>query len=342
MKTLSRATAVFILALPLAATAQQACVRAAHLSPYVGSVDIRVDGDVVFGNVAFPNYTDYVNLSPGGYLVEITPAGDPNTVLTDMAIRVRANRSYTYGAVGESVDMDILRFDDLTQPLPPGYGGTRIINVSPNAPVVDMVAPDGRVLLDNFMGGTASEYVVLPEGTYPALAQDQQGNVLQNENFIVAAGEITSTLGAGLYQGDPPLRPVVAVDFPNPCSFEYQTVDQSGMWFDPTQNGQGVQLVQTGNTLEGAWYVYDSLSMATFYTFSGAMDSDGNFSGDLLAWVGPALGADPWDESQLNFATAGSVNIIFNPTVKQALLSWQVSSTSGTLTLVPYKIPSAF
>lgn len=208
--------------------------------------------------------------------------------------------------------------------------------------MVDMVSPTGEVLLNDFMGGTASEYVVLPEGMYPVQAQDQNGNVLQIETFNLVAGQITSTLGAGLYQGDPPLRPVEAIDFPNDCSLQYQTVDQTGMWFDPTRNGQGVQLVQTGNTLEGAWYIYDSLSMATFYTFAGTMDSDGNFSADLLAWAGPALGAEPWDETLLNFATAGSVSIIFNPTVKQAQLSWQIGNNSGVLALVPYRFPNAF
>jgi len=329
--------AMMTLGVALPVAAQQACVRVAHLSPGAPAVDVQFNDDTLFEGLTFPSYGDYVDLAPGGYVMEITPAGDPDTVLLGMALRVGPDRSYTVAAVGLPPELlDVLIFDDFTSPLPPGFAASRVINVSPDAPVVDIVAPDGRVLLDDLMGGTASEYAQLPAGEYPVQVRNQSGEILESRTIVLNAGEVTSGTGAGLFAGDPPVQLLPVLDFPNDCSLNHQRVDYSGMWFDPAQNGQGVQLVQNGDLLEGAWYVYDDGGMATFYTFSGMLDGDGDFSGDLLAWTGPALGA-VWDTSQLNFTDVGSVDIDFGTTVYQADLDWSVDDgPGGTLNLVPY------
>ena len=328
--------AVIALASSVPAVAQQACVRAANLSHDVLAIDVRLNDAELFTDLAFPNYGDYANLEPGGYVVEVYAADDPGTVLDGMAIRFMSNRSYTVAVVGTAPNLDMLIFDDLTSPVPPGFAGSRIVNLSPDAPVVDILRPDGVVLLEDMMGGTASEYVVLPAGEYPVLIRDQDGDDLDSRIFVLTEGEVTTATGAGLFEGDPPLQPVITVDFPNDCSLNYQSVDYSGMWFDPAQNGQGVQLARNQNTLEGAWYVYDDMGMATFYTFSGELDANGDFSGDLLAWTGPAQGAN-WDTSQLVNTPVGDVSIDFGTTVLQADLDWSVDNgPSGTLNLVPY------
>lgn len=76
-------------------------VRFVHLSPDAPSVDIAVTGGaVVFPDVAFREFTDYVTLPAGTYNLEVRVAGTANVALAVPGVTVANGQNYTVFARG--------------------------------------------------------------------------------------------------------------------------------------------------------------------------------------------------------------------------------------------------
>jgi len=109
----------------------------------------------------------------------------------------------------------------------------------------------------------------------------------------------------------------------------------SGIWFDPNQNGQGVQLLNTGQGLSGAWYHYGADGQATWLTFVGSLQG-GVLETELLSFSGPGLGFR-WDADQVDSEPVGTVRVELQDT-SSIRLEYQVGGVNGTLDLVPFQL----
>ena len=58
----------------------QSLLRAAHLSPDAPAVDVWVDGSVVLSGVTFGTVSDYLMVSAGEHLVQLTVAGTTSPI----------------------------------------------------------------------------------------------------------------------------------------------------------------------------------------------------------------------------------------------------------------------
>ncbi len=78
-----------------------AYIKFAHLSPNTGPVDIVLpDGKILFNNISYKSYTDYIQVPPGTYTLEARPTGTKTTVLYVPNIKLKAQRFYTVYAIG--------------------------------------------------------------------------------------------------------------------------------------------------------------------------------------------------------------------------------------------------
>ncbi|KNF09969.1 hypothetical protein CLPU_1c01340 [Gottschalkia purinilytica] len=76
-------------------------LRFCHLSPNTPRVDIKTnEGRVLFRNVGFKEFTEYLTLDPGNYDLEVYIASTNRRILSIPNIRLRRNRRYTIYAVG--------------------------------------------------------------------------------------------------------------------------------------------------------------------------------------------------------------------------------------------------
>lgn len=76
-------------------------IRFAHLSPNAPAVDITLpDGTILFSNVSFKQYTDYISVAPGNYTLQVRPAGSSQVVLTVPNVKLLPGTIYTVYAVG--------------------------------------------------------------------------------------------------------------------------------------------------------------------------------------------------------------------------------------------------
>lgn len=108
----------------------------------------------------------------------------------------------------------------------------------------------------------------------------------------------------------------------------------TGVWWDPATPGQSVQLVQGGNQLAGAWYLYDSDGQPLWLTFTGTLDPDNGLLTRLLRFTGPALG-QPWNTEWIRSSNGGAVRL--RPTGAARLqLDYRIGEVQGRLNLVPF------
>jgi hypothetical protein len=78
-----------------------AYIKFAHLSPNTGAVDIALpNGTILFKNISYKEFTDYIQVPAGTYTLEVRPSGTQTTVLYVPNVRLKSQRFYTVYAIG--------------------------------------------------------------------------------------------------------------------------------------------------------------------------------------------------------------------------------------------------
>lgn len=76
-------------------------VRFMHLSPNAPAVDITLpDGTIIFSNISYEQLTQYIEVEPTTYNLQVRVAGTSNVVLTVPNVKLEPNRAYTIYAIG--------------------------------------------------------------------------------------------------------------------------------------------------------------------------------------------------------------------------------------------------
>jgi len=184
----------------------EADLRVAHLSPDAPNVDVYVDGDAVLEDVPFRAVSEYLELPAGTYDIEITAAGDPDTVVFDEAVEL-SEGAVTAAALGELSEENQpfgveLYEDDLSDP---GEDARiRLVHASPDAPNVD-VTVDGEPLFEDVPFGAAGA-VEVPADDYelevrPA-TEYGDGDVVATFDVSPSAGTVYSAFAVGYLDPD--------------------------------------------------------------------------------------------------------------------------------------------
>ncbi len=86
----------------------------------------------------------------------------------------------------------------------------------------------------------------------------------------------------------------------------------SGIWFNPSESGWGINFTQRGNNIFAAWYTYDAAGNPKWYVAPNcAMPASNSCSGTLYQVTGPAFFGVPFDPSKRNVTVAGSMSVSF-------------------------------
>jgi len=199
---------------PTETPAGTAAVRVAHLSPNAPNVDVYVDGSAVLEDVAFGVVSGYLDVPEGDREVEITAAGDPETVVFSGPVSVAADTAYTVAAIGEigeegSQPFEPLILEDDNSAPGDEMARVRLVHASPDAPAVDVtVASSGDVLYDG-VGYGESGYVEVPAGDYTLEVrgdtESNDGDVVADFDLSLSGGEVYTGFAAGyLAPGEAP------------------------------------------------------------------------------------------------------------------------------------------
>ena len=141
-------------------------VRVFHAAPQSPNVDVYVNDQMVFSNLAFGDFTRYVYLDEGEYNVSVYLAGQKDRPVINQMVDVPSQQIFTIAATGNLDNLGLLVIPDKVSKSPSqNYSSVRVIHLSPNAPGVDILV-DGDTLFEDISFGEGTDYVDLNPGTY--------------------------------------------------------------------------------------------------------------------------------------------------------------------------------
>ena len=141
-------------------------VRVFHAAPQAPNVDVYVNDQMVFSNLAFGDFTRYVYLDEGEYNVSVYLAGQKDRPVINQMVDVPSQQIFTIAATGNLDNLGLLVIPDKVSKSPSqNYSSVRVIHLSPNAPGVDILV-DGDTLFEDISFGEGTDYVDLNPRTY--------------------------------------------------------------------------------------------------------------------------------------------------------------------------------
>ncbi len=148
-------------------------VRVIHASPDAPAVDVAVaDGPVLFGELSFPDASDYAEVESMSYDLQVRPAGTEDVALDLPGVAFEEGMVYDIFAIGTLADgtLAVLPLATAAAAGEMAGGGmedamVRVVHASPDAPAVDIYV-NGSAAIENLAFGEATDFVALPGGDY--------------------------------------------------------------------------------------------------------------------------------------------------------------------------------
>ena len=190
---------------PVLAGGTEARVRVAHASPDAPAVDVWVDGQPAFNNVAFKAVTDYANVPAGDHKVLVVPAGQTEPAVISATLSLTAGQDYTVVAAGKLAEIKPIVLEDNNAAPAAGKAHVRFVHASPDAPAVDIAVKGGPTVFTNIAFGAASVYTPVEAGTYDlqALPTGTSTVALDVPGVALADGGVYTIFAEGLVGGEP-------------------------------------------------------------------------------------------------------------------------------------------
>lgn len=189
-------------------------VRILHASPDAPPVDIYINNMKTVSNLAYKDFTEYLQLAPGRYNVKVFPTGQRNNPVINTNVDIPPRAILTVAAVDKLENIGLLPIEDT--PLPTGQGRAyiRFGHLSPSAPKVDIRLPNGKVIFENVEFKEVTDYISAYPGNYGlevyVAGTDQR--VLQVPNVMLKPNRIYTVYAVGLVGEEPPLEVLIPLD----------------------------------------------------------------------------------------------------------------------------------
>jgi uncharacterized protein YgiM (DUF1202 family) len=178
------------LAAPSTQATDTAQLRLVHAIPEAPAVDVLVDGALAASQLAYSEYTTFVQLAAGDHAVSVQ-AGEQ--VIVEAAVSVTAGQALTAIVMGTADAPEVQVFEDDLSPLVVGNIRLNAIHAVSGADAVDVILPDGSPVLQGLAYGNASGGIDIPANVYPLGVVATGGTV---DNAIISPTEFY--LGAGM------------------------------------------------------------------------------------------------------------------------------------------------
>jgi hypothetical protein len=183
-------------------------VRALHASPDAPPVDIFVDGSKVIANLSYGQLSSYAELPEGRHNVKVFAAssGGQGKTVIDTDVNLDMGKDYTVAATGTLHDIKPVVMLDSTAAPGRNRAKVRVFHASPDAPPVDVAAPNGPTLFKDVSFGSVTPFEEVDSGKV-SLAIRRSGTtqmVMNVPNFNLDGGTLYTFVALGLVQGSPP------------------------------------------------------------------------------------------------------------------------------------------
>ncbi|TCC93900.1 DUF4397 domain-containing protein [Pedobacter frigiditerrae] len=171
-----------------------------NASPTFSTYDVYLnDSKANAAALPFGGGLNYAKVSPGTYNIKFTTSGRPESLLTK-SITLLQNTYFSYFLINRPTGLDGLLLTDDLSATSSTNAFVRFINLSPDAPALDLVINAGATITTNKLFKEASTYTSLTAGTFTFDIKDKAtGNVLASlPGSVIAAGFHYTIIARGL------------------------------------------------------------------------------------------------------------------------------------------------
>lgn len=133
------------------------------------SLDIYANGNLLSKNIGFSNISNYNELSPGNYKVEMFNTGTYDNPLFSETLTLTPNSVLTLCLILDESNIETLKINDSYTGKNPSDTNIRFINLSPNAPLLSLSLPNGTTLFNGVEYLETTNYYQLSPGIYDFL-----------------------------------------------------------------------------------------------------------------------------------------------------------------------------
>jgi hypothetical protein len=192
-------------------------VRRLNASPDNRSVDVFINGNPVAKNLAYKQFAGCFTVPPCVYHIKVYPSGKYKEYpIAEACFEVCPKSAMTIALIGG--DSGLLGIEEIYNPCrrirERCRAYFRFVNLSPNAPPLDVAYAGGTKLFRNVPYTAHTRYVPVEPGTYefqlkPA-GTNQPGTATQPVNLALCTA--TTVYAVGLVGGTPPLEAIASVD----------------------------------------------------------------------------------------------------------------------------------
>lgn len=144
----------------------QSFIRLFHASPNAPAVDVYANGNLIAKNIAYKDFTKYLNLPPGEYNIKIYPTGETTNPILNTDLIIPQGTAFNVAVIGEPPNVSLYPIPEPYTAQNFGRPCIRFIHLSPNAPAVDIALSDGRKVFSSVGYKDITDYVCVPPGTY--------------------------------------------------------------------------------------------------------------------------------------------------------------------------------
>lgn len=141
-------------------------IRIFNASPNAPAVDIYANGNLIVKNLAYKEISQYFPVPPGNYNIKVYPSGQITNPVIDTNINIPENTVFNVAVIGTFPNISLYTIQEPTTAQNFGRACVRFINLSPNAPAVDITLSDGTKVFRNVGYKDITDYACIPAGTY--------------------------------------------------------------------------------------------------------------------------------------------------------------------------------
>lgn len=190
-------------------------VRILHAIPGASSVDIYVNNAPILRNISYKQFSNYLPITTGTYNIKIYAAGTTANPVVNTNLFIPAFSIITVAAIGKLPNVSLLPIADKSNvPLHPGKAEIRFINLSPDAPPLDITLPNGKILFKNAAYKEIGEYISVDNGVYTLQLRTAgtEKVVLHIPNIRIRPRHYYTVYAVGFTSGNPPLQALIPLD----------------------------------------------------------------------------------------------------------------------------------
>lgn len=200
-------SALFFFAITMAscskdtASVAYAYLSVANLSPTLGTYNIYLDGTKsnTSGAIAFGGVSAYTTLTAGSHTLNFTTESSIDA-LVSKTVSLDENGIYSAFLIDKGADMDVLLVKDEMTVSSTEKAFIRFINLSTDAPALDLSVVDGGTLVSNKAYKASSNFQAIDPKTYSFEIKSNASGIIETVliDQILTAGKYYTIISKGL------------------------------------------------------------------------------------------------------------------------------------------------